>query len=259
VSWLARGWQVFDAEPAVRDWLATAGPAAIAVSRDKAQRAVWLRHRGTWFVGVDALPNGPDGAVAGGAPLGGQALAAAHDVAGPLALHPAQVSVTYPGYPAQDPDESDAAHRFRRGRDAAHLDGLLPIGAEKRRYLREMHGFILGIAVTQACARAAPLVVWEGSHHLIRAAFAAAFDGLAAEHWHEVDTTEIYQSVRREVFAICPRREVPLAPGQCVLVHRHAIHGVAPWSKGATAAPEGRVIVYFRPEVKRVEDWLALP
>jgi hypothetical protein len=43
-----------------------------------------------------------------------------------------------------------------------------------------------------------------------------------------------------------------------VLVHRHAIHGVAPWAEGAKAAPEGRAIVYFRPEVARKKDWLDL-
>jgi hypothetical protein len=227
-------------------------------SREGALRRRWLRHGGTWFVGVDALPNGPDGAVAGGPPLGGAALGEAARVAGPLPLHRAQVSVTYPGYPAPDPEESDAAHRFRRDRDAAHLDGLLPVGPEKRRHLRELHAFILGIAVTEADPDAAPLVVWEGSHHRIRAAFARAFDGVPAEEWGEIDMTGAYAEVRRAVFASCPRREVPLRPGQCVLVHRHAIHGVAPWREGARAAEDGRAIVYFRPEVARPEDWLNL-
>jgi uncharacterized membrane protein YfcA len=55
VSWLARGWQVFDAEPAVAAWLDTAGPEAIRASRDPGCGSHWLRHRGTWFVGVDVL------------------------------------------------------------------------------------------------------------------------------------------------------------------------------------------------------------
>jgi hypothetical protein len=258
VSWLDRGWQVFETEAAVKSWLDVAGPAAIAASRAGALRRRWLRHGGTWFVGVEALPNGPDGAVAGGPPLGGAALGEAARVAGPLPLHRGQVSVTYPGYPAPDPEESDAAHRFRRDRDAAHLDGLLPVGPEKRRHLRELHAFILGIAVTEADPDAAPLVVWEGSHHRIRAAFARAFDGVPAEEWGEIDMTGAYAEVRRAVFASCPRREVPLRPGQCVLVHRHAIHGVAPWREGARAAEDGRAIVYFRPEVARPKDWLNL-
>ena len=181
MSWLDRGWQVFAPEAEVEAWRAIAGPVALRVSADEGQRAAWLRHGKTWFVGVDALPNGPDGAVADAPPLDGAALAEARAVAGALPLHPGQVSVTYPGYPGQDPGESDAAHRFRRDRDAAHLDGLLPVGPEKRRYLREFHAFILGIALTEAAAEASPLVVWEGSHHLVRAAFAKAFDGIPAE------------------------------------------------------------------------------
>jgi hypothetical protein len=259
VSWLDRGWQVFPPEASVRDWLVHAGPAAIAASRDEALRAQWLRHGGTWFVGVDALANGPDGAVGSGPRLGGAALSAAQAVAGPRPLHRAQVSVTYPGYPGRDAGESDAAHRFRRDRDAAHLDGLLPVGPEKRRFLREQHAFILGIAVTEASADAAPLVVWEGSHRVIRRAFAEAFDGIPPGRWPGIDVTNAYHTARREVFEHCARREVPLRPGQAVLVHRHAIHGVAPWAEGASADAEGRVIVYFRPEGARAGDWLDLP
>jgi len=258
MSWLDRGWQVFDPEPEVEAWLVQAGPAAIRASEDEAARRAWLRFQGPWFVGVDALPNGPDGAVLGGPALGGQALSAARDVTGVQDLHAAQVSVTYPGYPRRDPSESDAAHRFRVTRDAAHLDGLLPVGADKRRYLKEMHAFLLGIAVTEASPDAAPLVVWEGSHILIREVFSKALEDVPVQNWGEIDLTEIYQAVRKHVFDTCPRREIPLRPGQSVLVHRHAIHGVAPWAEGATADEAGRVIIYFRPEVARADDWLNL-
>jgi hypothetical protein len=256
VGWLDHGWEVFAPEPAVADWLRTVGPAARAAVREEGLRQHWLRHGGTWFVGVDVLPNGPDGALAGGPPLAGRALDAARAVAGDLPLHRAQVSVTWHGYPGRDPGESDAAHRFRRDRDGAHLDGLLPIGPEKRRFLKEMHAFVLGIAVTEAEADAAPLVVWEGSHRLIRPAFAQAFAGAAPEDWPEIDVTEIYRETRRAVFAQCPRRLVALRPGEAVLLHRHAIHGVAPWAEGAKADPDGRINVYFRPEVARASDWM---
>jgi hypothetical protein len=259
VSWLARGFQLFQPEPAVDRWVAAAGPAARAAVADPALRRQWLRHGGTWFVGVDVLDNGPDGAVAGGPPLAGAARAAAEAVTGRLALHRGQVSVTYPGYPGRDSDETDAAHRYRRTRDAAHLDGLLPVGHDRRRFLKEFHGYILGIAVTRADAGAAPLTVWEGSHRLIREAVAQALAGIAPEAWAKIDLTGIYQAARREVFDRCARVELPLAPGQCVLLHRHLIHGVAPWAEGARAAPEGRSIVYFRPELDRIGDWLTLP
>jgi hypothetical protein len=256
---LPAAFELFEPEPAVEDWLRTAGPAALAAAGDSGLRRRWLRHGGTWFVGVDVLENGSDGTVAGGVRLAGAARAAAEAVTGPLPLHRAQVSVTYPGYPGRDPDESAAAHRYRRNRDAAHLDGLLPVGPDRRRFLKEMHGYILGIAVSEADPGAAPLTVWEGSHCLIRDAFATAFDGFAPADWTDIDVTGIYQSARRAVFARCARIELPLRPGQCVLLHRHAIHGVAPWADGAKAAPEGRTIVYFRPELPRAEDWLTLP
>jgi len=68
---LDRGWVKFPAEPTLRDWAAAALPLARERVRDPAERAKWLQCEGTWFVGVDALPNdGParkrvEGLVAG--------------------------------------------------------------------------------------------------------------------------------------------------------------------------------------------------
>ena len=231
-------------------------PFALAQATDLEKRATWLRHGGTWFVGVDALPNDARGAVDGGPPLSGRAFEEAIAATGVTALHRAQVSVTYPGYPQQDPDESDAAHRFRRNRDAAHLDGLLPEGLEKRRHLREPHAYILGVALTEASADAAPLVVWDGSQRIIGAAFAQAFERHDADEWPNLDVTEIYKAARAKAFAMCRRVEIPLTPGESVRLQRHVIHGVAPWGKRATAAPEGRAIAYFRPCLKDFADWL---
>ncbi|WP_284262686.1 hypothetical protein [Roseicyclus amphidinii] len=259
MSWLARGFEVFAAEPATRGWCDAARGPALAAAGDAAMRARWLRHGGTWFVGVDVLDNDSAGRVGQGPPLAGEALAAAEAVTGRLPLHPAQVSVTYPGYPGRDAGESDSAHRYRRTRDAAHLDGLLPEGPARRRHLREPHGFILGLALTEAAPGAAPLVVWEGSHEVMRAAFRAAFDGVAPEAWGDVDLTETYQQARRRCFETCARVEIALAPGEAVLVHRLALHGVAPWAEGAGAAPEGRAIAYLRPCLKATGDWLDLP
>jgi hypothetical protein len=36
-------------------------------------------------------------------------------------------------------------------------------------------------------------------------------------------------------------------PGCAYLLHRLTLHGVAPWDASAQAAPEGRLIAYFRP------------
>ena len=259
MSWLARGWEVFDPEPAVVAWVAVARGPALGATRDPDQRARWLRHGGTWFAGVDLLDNDDQGRVGQGVALSGAALARAQSVTGRLPLHPAQVSVTYPGYPGRDPGDSDSAHRYRLTRDAAHLDGLLPEGPDKRRHLREPHGFILGIALTDGAQGAAPLVVYDRSHEVMRAAFRAAFGDAPPEAWGDIDVTEAYQTARRACFAQCERVEITLKAGQAVLVHRLALHGIAPWAEGAKAGAEGRAIAYFRPILPRIADWLDLP
>lgn len=259
MSWLEAGFQVFPAEPAVDAWGAAVRAPALAAAADAALRASWLRHGGTWFVGVDALPNDAKGAVGPGPALGGAAYDAAVRATGIARLHRAQVSVTYPGYPGRDASESTAAHRFRTRRDAAHLDGLLPEGPDKRRHLREPHAWIIGVALSSADTGAAPLVVWDRSHSVMRRAFAQAFDGVPASRWGDVDVTEIYKAARADVFAQCGRVELPLTKGQSVLLHRHVIHGVAPWAEGAEAAREGRVIAYFRPCFDDPAEWLSRP
>ncbi|MEL6570243.1 MAG: hypothetical protein AAFQ64_01195 [Pseudomonadota bacterium] len=208
-----------------------------------------LRHGGTWRVGVDALPNGLDGSVAG-VPLRG---AWEEMVTMPDVLHNAQLSVVFPGYPKQDADESAAAHRFRLNRDAAHVDGLLPEGPARRRHLREPHAFVLGLPLNVATG--SPLVVWRGSHAIVKRAFQGAFAGIAANDWGDTDVTDTYQAARRKVFETCERVELPALPGEATLLHRHVVHGVAPWGEG-TAPPEGRMIAYFRPMVGETADWL---
>lgn len=244
-----RGWARFPSDPRLRDWARAASLRADAALADPAL-AHWHQCEGTWFVGVDALDNDAQGAV-GGVALEGVVL----DALAPLPpLHRAQLSAIFSGYPRPRDGEGDAAFRYRRDRDGAHVDGLLPEGDARRRHLREPHAWILGLPLTDAPPDAAPLVVWEGSHHVMRAAFARAFDGTDPEGWGEVDVTDAYHAARREVFATCRRVAVHACPGEAYVVHRLALHGVAPW-----AAPEGppRIIAYFRPELARIVDWLS--
>jgi len=173
-----------------------------------------------------------------------------------VSLDRGQVSICYPGYPQPSDNETDAAYRFRRNRDAAHLDGLRPQGPDRRRHLLEQHAFVLGIPMVEADEGASPLVVWEGSHEIIRAAFNDIFSGIAPSDWPTIDVTEPYQAARRKVFETCRRVQVAAKPGETYLVHRLAIHGVAPWEDGATAGPDGRMIVYFRPETGAPGVWL---
>ncbi|QYX56434.1 hypothetical protein K1T73_15475 [Roseovarius sp. SCSIO 43702] len=256
----ARGWVRFPAEAAVETWAHAARAAALLRMADPAHREEWLQCEGTWFVGVDTLPNDAAGAVPGGPPLAGAAIDAARDIYGDLPLHRGQVSVVYPGYPRPRKGEGEGAFRYRLRRDAAHVDGLHATGPERRRRLIERHAWIMGLPLGAASPGASPLVVWEGSHEIMRTAFRDALAGIPPERWAEVDLTEPYQAARREAFETCARVELAAAPGEAYLVHRLALHGVAPWGEGATAARDGRMIAYFRPEFEGNDDtWLSAP
>ena len=254
----ARGFLRFPADAEALAWARHAHPFAVAAAREPEGHAQWLRCGGTWFVGVDALPNDPQGLVAGGPPLAGAAMRfVTEDLGFRLPLHRAQVSVCYPGYPQPSPEESEAAYGFRLRRDAAHVDGLLPEGPEKRRYVREPHAYVLGITLTRQSPDAAPLTVWEGSHLIMSKMFAALFAGQPPEAMANVDVTDAYQAARRTCFETCRRIELPSGPGEAVLLHRHLLHGVAPWGQTAEGPEEGRMIAYFRPEFPSIPDWLA--
>lgn len=238
------GFVLFDADARVVDWARAARRVAKRISSDARVQAINLRHGRTWFVGVDALPNEVDGSV------DGVALNGPWDSLVPsLPRHNAQVSIIYPGYPKQDPDESDANHQFRVNRCAAHVDGLLPEGADRRRYAREYHAYILGLPLTPATT--APTVVWRGSHRIMQAALSAAI-GTAAIG--AVDLTDAYHAARRTVFETCEKVALHAEPGQSYLIHRMALHGTAPWD-----GPDGpgRMVAFFRPEFPDPRDWLA--
>jgi len=240
-----RGYRRIAAHPALKSWAEAARPLAASAVRASSD---W-RCGGTWCVGLEALPNDPDGAV-GGVALPWETLGLS-----PVPLHRAQVSTTRPGYPQPSAAETEAAYRFRLNRDSAHLDGLLPVGPEKRRHVKEPHAWILGLPLNRADAGAAPLVVWEGSHHVMQAALRRTFADQPGDG-SEVDITEAYQAARAEVFRTCARVELPGQVGEAVILHRHLIHGVAPWSPGAEAEDPGRMVAYFRPLMASVREWV---
>jgi hypothetical protein len=235
----------------LRDWARRAWADALPRLSDPAY-AHWWRCKGKWFAGVDVLDNDCAGRVGASAPL----TAILRGAGLPQApLHKAQVSVVRPGYPQPWDGETDTAFRYRLRRDAAHVDGLLPIGAARRRMLREPHAYILGLPLNDTGPGASPLVVWEGSHKIVGAAFRAALGAHPADTWADVDLTEVYHAARRTCFDTCRRVELHARPGQAYLVHRAALHGIAPWTPGAAAPPEGRMIAYFRPQTT-LQDWL---
>ncbi|MCP4980992.1 MAG: hypothetical protein GY935_10915 [Gammaproteobacteria bacterium] len=198
------GWCRFPHDPQLSAWVDSALTSARATLQDPSQ-SKWLRYQGTWFAGVNALPNNDQGAVGTSGPLRGEAVDFISSVLGfeGFSWDAAQVSACYPGYPQPMDGESPGRARYRRERDAAHVDGLLPEGPERQRHLREHHGFILGIPMVEFDAHAAPFVLWQGSHEIMREYFATVFTGMPVEQWGEQDITEIYHAARERVFSDC--------------------------------------------------------
>lgn len=252
------GWCRFAADADLIRWIHDSRATIDQSIRDP-ENAHWLRYDGTWFAGVNVLPNDDRGAVPNGPPLSGRAVSFIHDRLGHrnLPWDRAQVSVCYPGYPRPVNEESDAVFAFRRDRDAAHIDGLLKDGPNRQRYLREHHAFILGIPVSTHDDGAAPFTVWEGSHRLIGDWLRDRLGDIPTCDWDRCDLTEEYTAIRREAFRSCRRVPIPAQPGEAYLVHRHALHGMAPWADGAASDSGGRIIVYFRPPMNNLEAWLS--
>ena len=238
------GYAVFEPTTAGVRWALAAHRRAAHISALASVRSRNLRHGETWFVGVDVLPNAPDGSV-DGVPLEGAWRA--HVPA--LPLHAAQVSIVYPGYPGRDAQETDAAHRFRRLRHAAHVDGLLPVGPERRRFAQEFHAYILGLPLNASSE--APTMVWPGSHRIMQAALARA---IGAQEAATVDVTDVYHAARKSVFDQIAPVAVSAPPGGALLLHRFCLHGTAAWDGPVGPA---RMIAFFRPQWETVADWLA--
>ncbi len=251
-----KGWRRFSYDPAIAAWAQAALRQAKAVVAQPEMRKKWLQCQGTWFVGVDALASDGQGAL-GGVSLAGEVIDWLSEM-DYLPFHPAQLSVIYPGYPKPRIGDTEAGFRYRKNRDAAHVDGLLAVGPERRRMLKEPHAFILGLPLNSCSPAASPMVVWEGSHLILAEVFQKAFAGIDAASWAEVDVTEVYQAARWQVFERCKRVLVHAAPGEAYVVHRLALHGVAPWQSGADAPEEGRMIAYFRPELATKSLWSAV-
>lgn len=258
-EYAARGWIKFPVDPRLRSWLAAAAPAAFEVAAAPDVRRKWLRHGDTWLVGVSGLPNHEDGSIGGSGPLSCDATDFIEEIQGDFAWDRAQVSVCFRGYPRRDAHESVNAHRYRMDRDAAHVDGLHPVGTRRRRHLRESHRFVLGIPVNESPAKAAPFVVWDGSHEVMRNVFQEEFGPLEPDQWSGVDVTDVYHDARRSIWADCARHELPARPGEAYLVHRFALHGMAPWPGTLNGPREGRVILYFRPPFPLDRAWLNDP
>ena len=239
----------------VSHWAAAARPAAAAAARDPA-KAHWLRCGGTWFVGVDALPNDAQGRV-------GERPAARRCRHG---LHPRRTwhfpcrctarrsrSAT-PAIRSPRREESEAAFSFRLKRDAAHVDGLLAEGPEQAPH-------------PEGAARLYPRP--DADRAIRRRSTAYRVGGLASASMRDMFEKAARRPCagdlarhrpHRRLSGGAPRRSsppaggsrLPSAPGEAVLLHRHLLHGVAPWGEVPTASADGRMIAYFRPEFPKL-------
>jgi len=243
------GFVIYPHDPRVAGWSDKAAEVMRPIAQDPAVQAANLRHGNTWFVGVDALSNAPDGAI-DDVPL----LGAWRDAVPTLPLHRAQVSIIYPGYPKQDVGESDANHRYRSNRSAAHVDGLLPVGPQKQRFAMEYHAYILAIPLGKVAA--APTVVWEGSQTIMQRALREAIGDADPSH---VDITDAYQAARREVFDCCPKVPLNITKGQAALLHPFLLHGTDPWDpEVGDSDGHGRMTAFFRPDLGDGRAWLGV-
>ena len=248
-----RGWLKFNFDPGIALWAEAALCLGMRVIADPQKRTEHLDCEGTWFVGVNALPSNHKGQI-GAIPLQGPVINWLSHIQ-TRDLHPAQLSVIFEGYPKPRKGETEKAFMYRLNRDAAHLDGLLPIGIARRRMLKEPHAYILGLPLNKTPSNASPLVIWEGSHVVMADYFQRAFKGIPTHKWDKLDLTDTYNAARRKVFKICPRVKLHAYPGEAYVVHRLSLHGVARWASTATAPKEGRMIAYFRPELEDPSLW----
>ena len=259
-AFLEHGFCTFATDPSLKNWV-DASLSAARESVTKRENQQWLRHNATWFAGVNALDNDETGAVPSGVTLQGDAIRFIRNTLGyhNVRLDRAQVSVCYPGYPQPSADETETAFGFRLRRDAAHIDGLLREGDARRRFLREHHGFILGIPMVSFSPDASPFVIWRGSHHLVRKSLSERLSVHPPESWNQIDLTDTYHALLKDIFDRCERVEIASGPGEAFVVHRLALHGTAPWNPGATCGPDGRMICFFRPTNLSPKQWLTLP
>jgi len=250
------GWEKFGFDPEIFKWSKAAYYAGCEVLANKAMQDRWLECEGTWFVGVDVLPSNETGKI-GGIPLRGDVVKSLSHIS-TKPLHRAQLSVIFEGYPKPRKGESPAAFKYRLERDAAHVDGLLPIGQARRRMLKEAHAYILGLPLNVTSMGASPLVVWEGSHIIMAESFQKELDGIDPAIFHKIDLTDTYHAARRHIFQTCKRVEVHAGPGESFVIHRLALHGIAPWVEKVAGPKEGRMVAYLRPELKNISLWPSL-
>ena len=251
------GWGVFDKEVPILNWARQARKNVCERLLLKDFEADQLRCGGTWFVGVNFLNNDKFGGLNKVA-FKGQSVQAITQRYGTMfqTWDQAQISICYKGYPQPTVGDTPNSFKYRKNRFNAHVDGILPIGFAKHRYAREYHAFILGVPLVDYNEFAAPAMVWEGSHKIMRDCLSKQLIELKAGLWKNENITNIYNEARQEVFLKCKPQIITVPVGGSYLIHRLALHGVMPWSENGKSGDGGRMIAYFRPQFKETKFWL---
>lgn len=256
-----KGWHRLSASEELNAWSEVHLSAAQNCMGDK-QHKQWWRYQNTWFAGVNALPNDDKGAVGDKPPLPQslRQLLADYCQTSIQAMDQGQISALFPGYPQPDPQQSKAANHFRKHHFAAHLDGLVPHGPDRRRLLTEQHSFILGISLTDHPANAAPLMVWPGSHMILQKWLIDHLGSLPESDWCTFDLTQSYQQTRQQILADIQPQAIHLDQGDAYVFHRHMLHGMGSWPpKAVDHNAQGRILAYFRPCWHQPQAWLHGP
>ncbi len=228
-----------------------------------------FRSGSTWFVGTNFLDNNSQGKI-GNRQLSKKIIDNISNYFGTKIQYwdKGQVSICWPGYPKKDTLESEKSFNFRIKRFASHIDGIIPLGLQKRRFAKEYHAFILGLPIMNNFKNNASLVVWEGSHKIFRNFFRNIYDGVSSNKISDTDITELYNECRNKVFTKCNVKKIVPNFKQPYLLDRHLLHGIDQWkdpNSGSYAIKNkhlvnnlsnGRIVVYFRPVFSDPYDWI---
>lgn len=220
---------------------------------------------GTWFVGVDTIPNDHHGIVRQSLPLDGSIIdfIKQHLWQRPQ-WHRGQLSVCFPEYPKKGDEDTLKSWQFRIKHHAAHCDGIHGIGKftndqKKSRFLKEHHRFILAIPLDNITQHNAPMMLWQESHRLIQKMLCDVFANMLTCEWQNYDITKIYQHCRRHILETITPIAMTANYGDAYLLHRHLLHGIKSWDR-ANHEAKIRRIIYFRPsyhhDSKSMHDWL---
>ena len=123
------GYIEFGYDEQIAKWAECAKKKSSRILADPAHLQKWLQCEGTWFVGVDVLPNNSSGDFTNAKlPNVFKSFMAKINL---KPYHKAQLSVIFPGYPKPRIGDSEAAFEYRRKRDAAHVDGFYQLVKKK--------------------------------------------------------------------------------------------------------------------------------